>query len=135
MNSALDCRAAAALLRSALPASYAAHVGGIAAFAHRPASALGYALIALSLLVWTGVIYYSIRVKLDSELFDMLADDPAKAASQLDFFLASARLANAPAETRSIEDRIAGGIALWKRLLIAVAIQLLTLAAAVLLQL
>jgi len=135
MNSALDCRAAAALLRSALPASYAAHVGGIAAFAHRPASAIGYALIALSLLAWTAVIYYAIRVKLDSELFDMLADDPAKAASQLDFFLASARLANAPAGTRSIEDRIAGGIALWKRLLIAVAIQLFTLAAAVLLQL
>lgn len=135
MNSALDCRAAAALLRSALPASYAAHVGGIAAFAHRPSSVIGYALIAISLLAWTAVIYYAIRVKLDSELFDMLADDPARAASRLDFFLASARLVNAPSEARSIEDRIAGGIGLWKRLLVCVAIQLITLASAVLLQL
>lgn len=135
MTSAFDCRTTAAFLRSALPASYAAHVGGIAAFAHRPSSALGYALIAVSLLAWTAVIYFSIRAKLDAELFDMLADDPARAAGRLDFFLASARLVNAPADSRSIEDRIAGGIGLWKRLLASVAVQLLSLAAAVLLQL
>lgn len=132
---AFDCQAAAALLRSGMPASFAAHVAGVAAFFHRPESTFGFALIAASLACWTAVIYLAIRVTLDAALFDMLAEDPDRGPGRLDFFLASARLRQEVTDTRPIEDRIQGAVGLWKKLLLATGLQLATLAAAVLLQL
>jgi hypothetical protein len=118
-----------------MPASIAAHLGGVAAFLHRPVTPLGYTLIAFSLLCWTAVIYLAIRVKLDAALFDVLAEDPERGPGRLDFFLVSARLRTSTQDSRPVEERILGAVGLWKKLLVATAAQLVTLAAAVLLQL
>jgi hypothetical protein len=115
-----DCRATAAVLRSANSAAVAGHVAAvISALIIEKWSAKG------SLLVWCVVVYLAIRVRMDALFFELLADHPAE---QFDNWMKAAGLRK-HTPPRAIQDRRRGALRLWRALLLAVGIEIaLTLA-------
>jgi hypothetical protein len=114
-----DCRATAAVLRSANSAVVAGHVAAvISALSLRSG---GW----ITLVVWCAVIYLSIRVRMDALFFELLAEHPAE---QLDNWLNAAGLRK-HRPPRTIQKRRRGALRLWRALLVAVGIEIaLTLA-------
>ena len=119
MDANFQCRATARLLRTGQMLSLAGHVGAVIA-----GFRIGSGLSTSALICWLAMIYFSIRVQLDAELLDLLAEDP----QQLDTFLAEAGLKKR-ADSRSIEDRCQGAVKLWKCLVLALILELALLMA------
>ena len=91
---AFDCRATAAMLKSMRSLEWASHIGAVLAIG-------GHKWFPL--LVWGVVIYFAVRVRLDAELLEMLAEDPECAPNKLDQWLWQMGLPSSNRE-RSIED-------------------------------
>jgi hypothetical protein len=116
-----DCRATAAVLRSANSAVVAGHVAAVISVLSLRSS--GW----IALLVWCAVIYLSIRVRMDGLFFELLADHPAE---QFDNWMNAAGLRK-HTPPRTIQERRRGALRLWRGLIIAVSIEIaLTLAGA-----
>jgi len=114
-----DCRATAAVLRSGESAALAGHAAAV----------MNVIFIALSkskwtglcsLLVWCAVVYLAVRVKMDAQFFELLADHPAE---QFDLWLDAAGLRR-NAGPRTMQDRRRGALKLWRALAIAVTIEI-----------
>jgi hypothetical protein len=73
-----------------------------------------------ALLVWCVVVYFSIRVRLDAQLFELLAQHPP---DHLDLWLDAAGLRK-HTSPRTMEERRRGAIRLWRALVIAVVIEI-----------
>lgn len=115
MQTDVDWRATAGLLRAGFHASIVGHAGAVmAGMGHGPAR-----LVALA--AWGYLVYLQVRVSLDAELFTLLADGVAPA--EMDGFLARAGLIGTPRE-RSPQDRCRGALLLWRQLMIVLAIEL-----------
>jgi hypothetical protein len=116
----LDCQATAAVLSSGGSIALAGHVAAVAAVVsirnQAPASWMEYG----SLLVWCGVVYLAVRVKIDTRFFEMLAVHPAE---HLDEWLDIAGLRKKTGP-RTIQARRRGALALWRALAAAVAMQI-----------
>ena len=112
---ALDCRATAALLRSMRSLEWASHIAAILAIS-----------IAkwLPLVAWGLVLYFSVRVRLDAHLLEILAQDPEHAPANLDNWLSKTGLRTSRGE-RSIADRCKGARALARNLGCALLLQIL----------
>ncbi len=116
-SASFDCRATAAVLHSGASVTLAGHSAAlIAAVLLRSAGWI--ALCAL--LVWCVVIYLSVRVRMDAQFFDLLADHPV---DQLDTWLDSAGLRKNSAP-RTIPERRRGALRLWRALVAATAIEI-----------
>jgi hypothetical protein len=112
-----DCRATAAVLRS----------GGSIALAGHAAAVMSVLLISKSqwteccaLLAWCAVVYLALRVRMDAQFFELLADNPA---APFDEWLDAAGLRK-NSGPRTIEDRRRGALRLWRALVVAVAIEI-----------
>jgi hypothetical protein len=111
-----DCLATAAVLRS----------GGSVALAGHAAALMSVLSISRgwiewgALLVWCAVVYLSIRVRLDAQLFELLAQHPAE---QLDLWLDAAGLRK-HRSPRTMEERRRGAMKLWRALVVAVVIEI-----------
>jgi len=119
-----DCRATAALLDTGAGLALAGHV---AALVSMLSTATPTPLKLASALVWCGIVYVAIRVKMDSRFFELLASHPAE---ELDAWLDAAGLRKA-GEPRSIADRRRGALRLWRGLVVAVVIEIVLMLLAV----
>ena len=131
VDSKFDCRATASLLRSGESLALASHAGALAAVICAPHARW---ICVASLLCWAAAVYFAVRVRVDAALFELLAEDAtASALGLLDNFLTRAGL-KSKAVARGLDERRTGAIGLWRNLAAAVALQLLLLGAAVVLQ-
>jgi hypothetical protein len=112
---AMDCRATAALLRSMRSLDWASHIAAILAIS---------VFKWLPLVAWALVLYFSVRVRLDASLLEILAQDPKHAPANLDNWLSKAGLRTSSGE-RSIADRCKGARALARNLVCALLLQFL----------
>jgi len=112
-EAAFDCRATAAMLKSMRSLEWASHIGAVLAVG-------GHKWFPL--LVWGVVIYFAVRVRLDAELLEMLAEDPECAPGRLDQWLSQVGLRSSSVE-RSIKDRCKGARVLARYLVCAVLLQ------------
>ena len=120
VSDSFDCRATAAVLRSADSAAVAGHVAAVIS-----ALSIGSRTAKCALLVWCAVIYLAVRVRMDALFFELLADHPAE---ELDNWMNAAGLRK-HMPPRTMQDRRRGARRLWRVLLIAVSIEIaLTLA-------
>lgn len=116
-SASFDCRATAAVLHSGASVALAGHAAAlIAAVLLRGAGWLAFC----ALLVWCAVIYLAVRVKMDAQFFELLADHPP---DHFDTWLASAGLRKSSAP-RTIPERRRGALRLWRALVAAVAIEI-----------
>ena len=83
-------------------------------------------VLAGSLLLWLVENWFAVRVAIDSSLFRVLAADPEEASRQLD--------AKLNRGGRTLADRTRGALALWRKQIAALAIQLAALAAGIVLR-
>ena len=120
-EAAFDCRATAALLKSIGGLEWASHLAAVLAISK---------FKWLPLLAWGFVLYLSVRVRLDTQFLEMLADDPEGTPSKLDEWLSMTGLRSRRAE-RSIEDRCKGARDLAHNLVYALLLQFLVTALAV----
>lgn len=120
-EAAFDCRATAALLKS---------MGGLEWASHLAAALAISKFQWLPLLAWGLVLYFSVRVRLDTKLLEMLAGDPMGAPDQLDDWLSRTGLRARRGE-RSIGDRCKGARDLARNLVYALLLQFLVTALAV----
>ena len=74
----------------------------------------------VAFVVWFLAVYLAMRVKIDAELFAVLANAPP---AQLDLWLEEAGLRAKPAISRSIAERRKGALRLWRALLTAVIVE------------
>lgn len=112
-EAAFDCHATAGLLRSMRGLEWASHFVAMVAIVNSA---------WFSLLAWGLVLYFAVRVRLDAELLELLADDSECAPRRLDKWLSSAGL-RTPRGERSIEDRCKGSRRLARSLVIAFLLQ------------
>ena len=131
----IECRLADAFLRSGRMPSGASHCAAVIAaggvlLAHAFTARV---LFAASLLCWPVACYCGLRVAIDAALFREMSSDPEAGAEAVDELLRSWGMANAK-PGRSIAERSRGAIRLWKQLTAAVAVQLLSLTAAMVVQ-
>ena len=120
VSDSFDCRATAAVLRSANSAVIAGHVAAVIS-----ALTISSGTAKCALLVWCIVIYLAIRVRMDALFFELLADHSGE---QFDDWMKAAGL-RMHTPSRTIQDRRRGALRLWRALLIAVGIEIaLTLA-------
>jgi hypothetical protein len=111
-----DCLATAAVLRSGGSVALAGHAAALMSVL-----SLGRGWIEWgALLVWCAVVYLSIRVRLDAQLFEVLAKNPPE---QLDTWLDAAGLRK-HTSPRTMEDRRRGAMRLWRALVAAVGIEI-----------
>lgn len=119
-----DCSATASLLDCGAVAANASNAAAIAAAV---ATALtGNWATGMSLLVWPVVCWFAARVALDASLFRAMAGEPAARSEMLDRYLVRSGLGNPPAG-RSLEDRQWGALRLLRSLIVAFALQAVTL--------
>jgi hypothetical protein len=120
LPASFDCLATAAVLRSGNIVAQAGHVAvvisALSILKRGPAPWIEWC----SVLVWCSVVYFAIRVKMDSLFFEMLAVYPAE---QLDQWLDAASLRK-NARPRTIPERRRGALRLWRGLTAAVAIEM-----------
>ena len=116
-----DCRATAAVLRSGSSLALAGHAAAImSVLCIMGRGGAGEWLGCLAILNWCAVVYLAIRVKIDAAFFELLADHSAE---QLDAWLKATGLREETTQ-RTLAERRAGGLRLWRRLGFAVAIQI-----------
>ena len=120
VSDSFDCRATAAVLRSANTAVIAGHVAAvISVLTIRSGTA------KCALLVWCVVIYLAVRVRMDALFFELLRDHPAE---QFDNWMNATGLRK-HSPSRTIQARRRGALRLWRALLAALGIEIaLTLA-------
>ena len=136
-----DCQVAAGLLESgrtiAHVANAAAVIAGIGCWLARGPA---LPLLFLSLTLWLVQTWFAARVAIDRSLFQTLAHDPASGPGRLDALLIEWKLRERKPvdwelvktpQSRSMADRIQGALRLWRMQSAALALQLLTLGAAV----
>jgi hypothetical protein len=111
-----DCVATAAVLRSGGSVALAGHAAALMSVLSLSRGWIEWS----ALLVWCAVVYLSIRVRLDAQLFELLAQHPAE---QLDHWLDAAGLRK-HTSARTMEDRRRGAMRLWRALLVAVVIEI-----------
>jgi hypothetical protein len=110
----------ACLLRAGLGASMAGHAGAVLAglgMLHRGAGPAH----AVALGAWALLIYLQLRVHLDAELFQWLAEGGSM--EELDTFLERTGLRKRSGE-RSADERLRGALGLWRQLLAVLVIEL-----------
>jgi hypothetical protein len=135
MKPDFECAIAASFLSSG---RVLANIANCAALIAAAGSLLAHTLsarllFATSLLCWPVACYFGLRVSIDARLFRELARAPDEGGQSLDDLLRAWGLGNAKSG-RSLADRSRGALRLWKRLIAAVAVQLLVLSAGVLIQ-
>ena len=79
-----------------------------------------------SLLFWFVECWFAVRVAIDSSLFRVLADDPEEGGRQLDAMLNRSG--------RTLADRSRGALALWRKQIAALSMQLAALAVGIVLR-
>ncbi len=86
----------------------------------------------IPLLGWGLVLYFAVRVRLDAELLELLADDPQHAPGRLDHWLSQAglRAHSAHREKRSVAARCQGSRRLARYLIGAFLLQIAATAVA-----
>jgi hypothetical protein len=90
-------------------------------------------LLAGSMLCWLIECWFALRVRIDASLFRQLAGESQGEWRRLDELLVEWGFPR-PAEDRSVSDRSRSAVALWRSQAVTLAIQLLSLVAAVLLE-
>jgi hypothetical protein len=135
MNSGLDSRVIASFLESgrtmANAGQAAAIVAGFGSIAGH--AALPRLLFASSLVCWLAEGCFAARVRLDAALFQHLAEQPEEPWRRVDELVNSLSHRRA-GEHRDIEDRRRGALTLWRRQVIALALQFVILISAVFLE-
>lgn len=131
----MECGITAGFLRSGRMLAGASNFAAVAAAA---GALLAHAfaarcLCAVSMVCWPAACYLGVRVSIDAALFREMSGQPAEGAEALDELLRLWGMGNARPD-RSIAQRSLGAIRLWKRLGAAVAVQMASLAAAVVVQ-
>jgi type IV secretory pathway TrbD component len=87
-------------------------------------------VLAGSLLVWFVECWFAVRVAIDSSLFRVLAANPEEAGRQLDAML----FRTATVRERPLADRTRGAMNLWRKQIVALAVQLAALVAGIILK-
>jgi hypothetical protein len=107
-----DCRATAAFLCSGTVLATAAHIAAIMTILVKRD--------AWAIAIWSVALYFSVRVRIDAEFFDILAAYPPQ---RLDNWLAATGLRKG-ASLRTVPDRRRGALRFWWGLLGAVVLQI-----------
>lgn len=135
MRAGFDCEITASFLESGRTLSHAANaaavIAGIGCWSSRGVSGI---LLAVSLTAWVVGSWFAVRVAIDRALFRTLASHPADGADWLDALLVDWKLVKA-APSRSLQDRSRGAMRLWRMQSAALALELATLALALVLRL
>jgi len=122
MNDAVECQLTASFLDSGRTIAHAGNaaavVAGIGCMTGGPFA--GHLVLALSLVFWFVGCWFAVRVSIDSSLFRALAGDAEEASRQLD------RMLRRPG--RPLAERTRGALALWRKQIAALALQLAALA-------
>ncbi len=92
----------------------AAIVAGIGSIVSGPSA--GRWVMAGSLLIWFVECWFAVRIAIDCSLFRVLAADPDEGGRQLDVMLNRGG--------RTLDDRARGALALWRKQIAALAVQL-----------
>jgi hypothetical protein len=135
MKPEFECAVTASFLRSGRVLSNCSNSAALIAaagvfLAHASAERR---IFATSLLCWPVACYFSLRVAIDASLFRELGREPADGGQALDALLGAWGLAG-KLPHRTIAERSRGALKLWKRLIAVAAVQLATLAAAIMIQ-
>ncbi|MGA3028151.1 MAG: hypothetical protein ABSF98_25660 [Bryobacteraceae bacterium] len=129
MKPEFECRATASLLDSgqtlASTSRVAAVIAGVGLILTR--STVVQVASAVSMMCWLAGCYLAARVAIDASLFRQLADDPSERCRDLDEWL------HRDTE-RTLTDRTRGALALWRWQVAVAVVQLMALAAALLLR-
>jgi hypothetical protein len=135
MSTGLDDRITASFLESGRTLARASHTAALVAGIGSAAVQSTVARIVFigSLVCWLVECWLAVRVTIDASLFRHLAGDPEDHWRRLDELMDGWGLRRTTA-SRSAADRGRGAIGLWRRQAIALAMQLVTLITAVLLQ-
>ena len=125
---AMSCEITASFLDSGRVLAHAGNGGAILAGVGSlmVGSELARTVLAVSLLFWFVECYYAVRVSIDSSLFRVIAADPEESVRRLDEVLHRAE--------RPLEDRRRGALGLWRKQRAALAAQLATLMAGIVLR-
>ena len=115
----------ACLLRSGVVAAYAGHAGAVVAGMGIVYQGPGIGFL-LALAAWGYLVYLQVRVALDAELFASLGRGAA--VEEMDQFLVTAGLVGS-VKTRTDLDRCLGAVRLWRRLLVALVVELVAVGA------
>jgi hypothetical protein len=115
LPSSFDCRATAAVLRSGASIAIAGHAAAVMSVL---LTRHGWTTWG-SLLAWSAMLYLAIRVKIDSQMFELLAEHPAE---HLDHWLNATSLRKNTAP-RTIPERRRGALRLWRLLIVAFVVQ------------
>jgi hypothetical protein len=153
MSNDVNCGLTAGFLDSghvlANASNAAAIVAGIGCIIAGPAC--GRWVLGGSFLFWFVECWFAIRVSIDSSLFRVLAVDPVDAGRKLDAMLSRPNAAPLPpgdaplppgaapfrtatVRDRPLEDRTRGAMKLWRKQIAALAMQLATLTAGIVLR-
>jgi hypothetical protein len=121
-----DCRVTAAVLRSGSSLALAGHAIAVMSVLSIGNGGSAAWIECCSMLTWCVVVYLAVRVKIDANFFEILAEDQSAEghrAGQLDDWLDAAGLRK-DTGPRTIEERRCGALRLWLALVAAVATQM-----------
>jgi hypothetical protein len=124
---AFECLATAAVLRSGRTIALAGHAGALMSLLPLSRGGAAAWIACCSVLAWCGVVYFAMRVQIDSRLFELLATYPA---DLLDRFLVEEGL-HRELPPRSMADRRSGAMGLWRTLVAAFVAQTVLLLLAI----
>jgi hypothetical protein len=135
MNPRFECGVTASFLSSGTSLAIASHcaalIGAVGVLlAHTIAAR---AVFVAPVLCWPGACYFALRVSIDASLFKELALVPDEGGPALDELLRRHGFAGAPLD-RTITERSAGALKLWKRLIAVTAIQIVASLAAIMIE-
>jgi hypothetical protein len=88
-------------------------------------------VLAGSLLFWFVECWFAVRVAIDGSLFGVMAADPEEGGRQLDVMLKRTKLNRTG---RPVAERSRGALALWRKQIAALAVQIAALAAGIVLR-
>jgi hypothetical protein len=135
MNPEFECMVTASFLRSGQVLSNfsncAAVIASFGTLLARPAAER--LVFAASILCWPVACYFGVRVAIDASLFRELGRQPTDGAHALDEMLRTRGFLRVRPE-RTLTERSRGAFRLWIRMMIIVAVQLVVLAAAMVVQ-
>jgi hypothetical protein len=130
-----ECGATASLLDSGRTLASTSHVAAVIAgvvvfLAH---STVVQVVCAVSMMCWPVGCYFAVRVAIDASLFRQLAGDPSERCRDLGEWLHRLGWRHRKTEC-TLTDRTRGALALWRWQAALLAVQLMALAAALLLR-
>jgi hypothetical protein len=121
---AFDCKATAAVLKSGSAIAMAGHAAAIMSVLVIASpiwkGGFGIWMESCSIAVWCVAVYLAVRVRIDGEFFELLANE---SADDLDAWLESAGLRKKSA-ARSVQERRRGALRLWRGLGLAVGVEI-----------